>query len=400
MHPLYKQSKPFPFFGKSDEDDRTLINHLSSRVPSSARKRKPQSSSNSDASLLTSMATRLKAAEHQLSEAQSKIKTLTTENSRLQDELLHSKSDLIETSCPPDCHHKSEARRLAKRVQEMEQFFKDYDLRWVGSSAPVMTAASLNMAKLGAAIEKLNEKVSSALEVAQKGRISQLKSPDAIQLMVFEDGLTLRGGLLRVFGSPGADDVLFDLLESYFPSELKTDFPNGVLIDLIDCTDKTYKSWAEKQSTEVNGPGSQKPLTLERLVNNLPNQVIKDGKIIEVKSAISDKHGQKPHPENVFYNLCSENSKTAVSDFVDVNIKFSSSWTFLDQSKLIDGFLKLKMVSFDTIQVVIDLITQFLPSKSPKFKLFRPIPKQVFDQPNLTLKELGLYPKAILFCSE
>ena len=45
-----------------------------------------------------------------------------------------------------------------------------------------------------------------------------------------------RNGPLRTYSTNEAKLFIRDILDGYFPSELKHDFPNGVLFEAVDCT--------------------------------------------------------------------------------------------------------------------------------------------------------------------
>ncbi|KAL0225017.1 hypothetical protein RCL1_002929 [Eukaryota sp. TZLM3-RCL] len=419
MSDLYKQNKPFPFFGKSKEDDVILLERLCANhapAPVSSRKR-ATTSSNSESSLLTSMASRLKLVEQQLAEAQHKINSLTSENSTLKRELSKHNSAFTDVSCQSGsfCHHKIEATKLAKQVAEMEQFFVDYNLRWVGSSAKPPHSDTLDLIELKKAIDLLNEKVSSSMTTNVVGKVGKFVAPTAVQLIIFKDGLTFCGGLLRPFGSPSCDDVLFDLYESFFPSELKETYPNGVLIEFVDRSNLTYSEFLQREPTE-NRLNGQKGLNFERLLDNLPKSVIKNGKIINIQQDIrstasriglNNNGGSKlPSPSeqiNVVKSpikndkVYSSLSRTATFQ-VEIHVKFNI--TFAPKvSELTDSMLKLICSPEDTMSTVYQMVGDFLQI-STNFELFRPIPRQVFNNSEDVLSALNFGRKIVLFCTQ
>ncbi|KAL0229272.1 hypothetical protein GEMRC1_013891 [Eukaryota sp. GEM-RC1] len=352
---------------------------------------------------------KLKAAELQVSELQSTVNDLLSQNSILKRQIPSSDSP----SCSSSCQHKLEAESLKKKIIEMEQFFSDYNLKWVGSSAPKLSIDQIDIPRLQKVIATLNSKINSSRSVSKDNNISQLGDTKAIQLCLYKDGLTLRGGLLRPFGSPCL----------YFPSELKDAFPTGVLIDLVDRSELNYSDWVRRveKHSKLSEFGAEKPLTFDELIDRLPKSVIKNGNIISVKNDVIEAHksrqqsslsqapSEKPipklegvHDSKDAFDLVSDAALKGLSQSVELNIKFNSKMNV----PLISDVFRLKVVESDTISTVYCLLKDFLETiacpanlQNLNFELFRPIPRQVFEHDcSDTLLELGLTPKAVLFC--
>jgi hypothetical protein len=56
---------------------------------------------------------------------------------------------------------------------------------------------------------------------------SRLKMPDSLLLVMFRDGFQLRGGPLRSYQQSSNRSFVKDILDGYFPFELKQQFPEG-----------------------------------------------------------------------------------------------------------------------------------------------------------------------------
>ena len=61
-----------------------------------------------------------------------------------------------------------------------------------------------------------------------------------MQIGFFKDGLILRGFPFRAYHSKEAQSILSDILEGYFPFDLKHKFPDGVELQIIDHTEENY----------------------------------------------------------------------------------------------------------------------------------------------------------------
>lgn len=66
------------------------------------------------------------------------------------------------------------------------------------------------------------------------GHAVVLHTPDPVRLVVFKDGLQLHRLPGKPYGDPLTDIILRDVLDGYFPSPLRTEFPEGVPIKVID----------------------------------------------------------------------------------------------------------------------------------------------------------------------
>jgi hypothetical protein len=64
----------------------------------------------------------------------------------------------------------------------------------------------------------------------------------SLNLTFWADGLQLDSGALRQYENKEAKAFLRDLLDGYFPYELKHAFPEGVVFTLSDCTDRQFAS--------------------------------------------------------------------------------------------------------------------------------------------------------------
>ena len=59
---------------------------------------------------------------------------------------------------------------------------------------------------------------------------------------MFRDGFQLRGGPLRSYQQSSNRSFVKDLLDGYFPFELKREFPEGVPFKLVDQTHVAFDS--------------------------------------------------------------------------------------------------------------------------------------------------------------
>jgi len=162
-------------------------------------------------------------------------------------------------------------------------------------------------------------------------KIRRLKPHDAVQLEVFRNGLRLGDSKFQSFSDDLAKQIIRDLLDGYFPYELKARYPEGVPLKVLDRTsddfalpfqafrgngqrlvhDSVQSAQNDKSSSSSSifsaqhAPGStqhniihdMKSLKEDNLnpnrkieknafLNKLPKSVIKSGKIITIREDI------------------------------------------------------------------------------------------------------------------
>lgn len=159
----------------------------------------------------------------------------------------------------------------------MEAFLNEYGLVWVGSDAngsPRAGEASsptsytgfdlaLDFGVLAARIRELNALAGGegAKKVVTRGGVSRLEEAESVPLTVWKDGLMLWRGPFRPVASEEAQMFLRDVLDGFFPSELKERYADGVLFKLIDKSsltfsqDKTASGGAPAPSSGFAGRG-------------------------------------------------------------------------------------------------------------------------------------------------
>lgn len=59
-------------------------------------------------------------------------------------------------------------------------------------------------------------------------------------IFFFKNGLVVKGFPFYPYHSKDAQSVLSDILDGYFPYDLKKKYPEGVPLKPVDCTDETY----------------------------------------------------------------------------------------------------------------------------------------------------------------
>lgn len=145
--------------------------------------------------------------------------------------------------------------------------------------------------------------------------ITRLKRPDSVPITLFANGIVLFGGPFRSFSDPSTQQCLQDIMDGFFPSELEDRFPDGVPFNVTDRREVFFKDHTDRVSFHGEGqrlggsrntsklidtsvvqnsfnemtdvlPGEK--LTMEQFLSHLPSSVVRDGKVISVRSDIKD----------------------------------------------------------------------------------------------------------------
>ena len=268
---------------------------LNSNAMSSDR---PKPSSDLTVSLLarlTDCESELKLNRRQLAEKLRRVTELEDENRELKRQL----------QAPDEVYEelefvKGQNEDLIHKLQEMEQFLSDYGLVWVGNNSNPSADSITNESKddvgrgvnyniFAKKVDELNQMIHSEptqIQTDDKGRKARLvrasEMLEQIRIVFFKDGLMVKRGPFRDNGSDSYKSFTRDIMDGYFPSEFKLDYPDGVVFNLVDKHDQKY----DPQSFETNAEGK---MTSAQLLQRLPKTVIRNGEIIDIRDSIQSK---------------------------------------------------------------------------------------------------------------
>ena len=101
----------------------------------------------------------------------------------------------------------------------------------------------------------------------------------------------IKGMPFYPYYSRQAQSVLSDILDGYFPYDLKEKYPDGVPLKPIDMVDETYNNQLRqdprfKQLADLDGLN---PMTKQEFLNQFPKQIVKDGNIIPIREELEKK---------------------------------------------------------------------------------------------------------------
>ena len=141
-------------------------------------------------------------------------------------------------------------------------------------------------------IEELNFIAEKQKIVKGKEGMHQFQKVQEVLIFFFKNGLIIKGHPYYAYNSKEAQSVLSDILDGYFPFDLKKKYPDGVPLKPVDCTDEDYNSETTKNNPKFKafgdlekdaGPGG---LSKEEFLSQFPKNVIKNGNIIPIREEL------------------------------------------------------------------------------------------------------------------
>ncbi|KAJ3245285.1 UBX domain-containing protein 11 [Chytriomyces hyalinus] len=174
--------------------------------------------------------------------------TKTVANLEFRLEFLHSKVTLLETDLASSRASSASGRRLSNRESSEESIPADDDcLKPASPIADTSIQFPYDMTVIHHRINELNAAAGeneSVVDVVD-GK-SCLKFPEKLEIAVYCDGITLKKGPLRRFSDHATKLFMRDIIDGYFPYELKHLYPEGVPFKLKDCHENTHESMHAK----------------------------------------------------------------------------------------------------------------------------------------------------------
>ena len=159
----------------------------------------------------------------------------------------------------------------------MEKFLADYGLKWVGTDDAPLPGGKQHEGKFDAKAinrdlshqapmyrnnlpkeidtEVLTRRIEELNFIAEKERIvsnaygmKEFKKLDPVQIFFFKNGIIIKGFKFSPYYAKEAQSILSDILDGYFPYDLKKAYPEGVPLLPVDCTDETYTTDLSKNN--------------------------------------------------------------------------------------------------------------------------------------------------------
>ncbi|XP_051844113.1 UBX domain-containing protein 11 isoform X3 [Antechinus flavipes] len=348
----------------------------------------------------------------------------------------------------------AKCQHLQKQVHEMERFLNDYGLEWVGEPSETEMEMETDLEaekwtlkktwKPGEStvpaptvdFDELLENLRDLSLLAGEGQslvhtsssMAVLKTPEPVPLTLYQNGIIMFNGPFRPFSDVSTQQCIQDILDGFFPSELKKIYPSGVPFQVTDLRSVVYQ---EKQLPKVfSGPGyvtgtpnsketkklndqsaAENPLpfvgntfpqtstiTKEQFLKKLPKFVIRHGEVIEVREPIRETLEGCTGPQEI---LVETESPGPQGDGPEApRLRQSSTeiptTTLRIKSENGEQTFVLPMSPLDTIGDIRRYLAQARNMDPATFEIFTVFPPTVYTDDSKTLQACGLVPNAIL----
>lgn len=413
----------------------------------------PKSSSStnvpSDHDLLGSMMTRLTQAEQQLKASQTK---LIEKDKKIH--ILEEKAKLLEKARGYNSDTITELERKCRRLQtqvfQMEEFLADYGMIWVGDDhaesdehtprqspegrhshqgvwKPDSSLVSDSRTEFAMDFDCVLNNIRELNILAGEGCSditrtkdgARLKVRDPVPLYLYSNGILMFDGPFRPYSDPMTQQCMQDIMDGFFPSELQIRYPDGVPLEVEDKRDVVF----EDKRTALLFPGTGQSLTgdedssktlkvetkppgqrqqsVDQFLSRLPQSVIKEGKIIDVRSGVANViKGVSGHSDikvletPVLQDIKSRSEKSSDSSRPQSGKAQVTTLRIKSETGEVTYILKMKFT--DTVGDVRRHIDAERSSDALPYAIKTSFPNQVYDNPSLTLQECGLVPNATL----
>lgn len=314
--------------------------------------------------------------------------------------------------------------KVTDQVKEMEEFLADYGLVWVGKNAADKSQfkadklnkdidiagpayrnnlpSEIDLNVIVRRIEELNfiAEKSNVQQVVKKEGVHRLEKPRPVVIVFFRNGLAMKAaGGFHPYYSKQAQSILSDILDGYFPYDLKKSFPDGAFLNAVDRTETVFdpeqtkhgniEAFADLEVKEAMAP------TKEEFLAQFPKHIMKKGQVIPIREELEKKFDPKKSLTKFHMNpvITSEDLEAKVASLPPEEIVTLRVRTERGTHSLI-----LKFSLSDTMSTVYQVLDGYSESGGKgKYEVRSKFPTRAFDRfdPS-SLGELGLAPHSAL----
>jgi len=424
----------------------------------------------SESELMSSLVRRLTEAEREVKilkadvgHKHATIEDLKRKNRVLKDQVMKAPSPLVVKRM------ETENRKLTNTVREMEKFLADYGLTWVGETDPACSSETaalpaedpsaspseewvpgasvasptspvtsppkendpsifeFDMKVLQARLAELNVVAGEGTCDVQKNKQGEFKlmKRDPIELNFWKNGFQMDGAPLRSYTVPMNRAFVQDILDGYFPYELKEKYPDGIPFTVIDSTfEKHHRPFSQagrgrqlskdnggkvgQSIADVSAPDAKTKAKEEehgdadKFLAKLPKNVIRNGKIIPVRAGVEDmvKPAQDKNEVKVVHIDAVEDDSAGRGE----GVKEKIATLQVKSTDMQRTFVMRFPYSTTIAQVLCQLGKQGeIPAQCdkddgvlPQYHLQTTFPKKTLDDTSVTLESAGLVPNCAL----
>lgn len=231
--------------------------------------------------------------------------------------------------------------------------------------------------------------------MVKKDGVHRIEKAAPVTIAFFRNGLAMKAaGGFHPYYSKEAQSILSDILDGYFPYDLKKKYPDGAILKVVDRTEDQFKegeagkvqAFADLEVQQAMAPSK------EEFLSQFPKHLMKGGRVIPLREELEKKFDpakslSKFHkiPAVTPEHLEAKVADLPPEEIVSLRIRTENGSTLL-----------LKFCIHDTMANVYEALDGYAEKKG-KFDLRSKFPMKVFDRYDpASLKELGLAPQSAL----
>lgn len=196
--------------------------------------------------------------------------------------------------------------------------------------------------------------------------------------------------------SKQAQSVLSDILDGYFPYDLKKKYPEGVPLKPVDMVDETFteKTLQNPKFKELADLDGLKPKSKKEFLNQFPKSVMKNGKQVPIREELEKKFQET---QEIDVNKLNTNEPIEIKSHVKPDTPASEIVNLRIRSETGKRVLLLKVLATDKMEVVYKLVKPYTEEKGIQFELRTNFPNRAYEQKeDQSLKDLGLAPSSAM----
>lgn len=145
-------------------------------------------------------------------------------------------------------------------------------------------------------IEELNFIAEKQYVATIQGNMKGFKQHQDVPIFFFQNGLQIKGYPFYPYYSKQAQSVLSDILDGYFPYDLKDKYPNGVPLKPVDMCDEVYNSHTkvsnEKAKCLADYDKPDEPMSKKKFLEQFPETVIRNGEVVKIREDLEKRFGE------------------------------------------------------------------------------------------------------------
>ncbi|XP_069051680.1 UBX domain-containing protein 11 isoform X1 [Lepisosteus oculatus] len=329
--------------------------------------------------------------------------------------------------------------QLQNQVWEMERFFNDYGMVWVGEreehsavhthdrqtqwhpGLSVVQDFHVNFDLVLENIKDLNVLAGEGeSHVERTAGGARLARHTPLPLHLFKNGIVMFNGPFRPYEDASTRQCVQDLMDGYFPSELQKRFPEGVPFEVFDKRSEVFRErqrWTEfpgegqavggiplTNKAEASQVTSQLPgpkLSVEQFLNRLPKAVIKEGKVIDIRGSIRENLEGTSSTQSRSVVLIETPALQAMKQRLEMSVANrpptpQNISTLRVKSEDGEQTFIVKMLFSETIGQLRQYLNTHRGEDCPEYDIISAFPQRQYGDESQTLQQCGLTPNATL----